>query len=192
MAARLVVVVVVVVLVACVGSVLTAAVSSTGQGDKNSFDTWTREDPWNEVVDKIMKEEFPLGGTDGREGVNPRGKLRAWSKTQMFLESMTRISSPTADRDKQVTEKLVLSWARKWNDMEGKFLASEGSFSKTIKLGPIKNCCELFRIQKYILGNPECVLYCRTCTYGLSILLVHGDLVYQQYMHIEQRCVLPD
>ena len=139
--------VVVLVLVACVGSVLAAAVSSTGQSDKNSFDTWTREDPWDEVVDESMKEEFVLGGTDGREGGNAGGKLKAWSKTQLFLESMTRIRFPPEDRDKQMTEKLVQSWARKWNDMEGRFLASEGSFGKTIKFGPIKNCCELFRIR---------------------------------------------
>ena len=163
--------VVVVVLVACVGSVLAAAVSSTGQSDKNSFDTWTREDPWDEVVDESMKEEFVLGGTDGREGGNAGGKLKAWSKTQLFLESMTRIRFPPEDRDKQMTEKLVQSWARKWNDMEGRFLASEGSFGKTIKFGPIKNCCELFRIQKYILRNVCCIAG-HVHTYGLSILSV--------------------
>lgn len=128
---------------ACVGSVLTASVASTGhQGDKNSFDTWTREDPWDEVVNKIMKEEFPLGDTDGKEGVNAGGTLKAWSKTQLFLESITRISLPPEDEDKQTTEKLFLSWAKKWSGMEGRFLASEGPFSQTIKFGPIKNCCE--------------------------------------------------
>lgn len=134
-------------MVVCVGSGLAAAVP----------DTWTGEGLWGED-DKIMKEEFFQWGTAGEERVNAmdaeerptawnrprRAREAVWDKMVMKTWlSMTKFSLPSDDGDKQTTKEAFLSWAEMWKE-EGVFLASEGSSSKTIKFGPIKNCCKLW------------------------------------------------
>lgn len=164
---------VVVALVACVGSILTVATPDTSyHDDKDSPDSWTGGDPWNEV-DKMM-EELPVWGTAGREGVNAwdgaEERLKeAWSrsrrreavmwdkmdeKMRSVWESITSITFPPENGDERTVEKPFPSWAEKWRDMEGKFRARDSASSKTIKFGPIKNCCELWSA----LSNSACAV----------------------------------
>ena len=159
---------VVVALVACVGSTLTAATPDTGyHDDKHSPDTWTEGDPWNEV--EKMMEELPVWGSAGREWDGAEERLKeVWSrsrrreavmwdkmdeKMQSVRERITSISFPPEDGD-ETAEKPFQSWAEKWRDMEGKFRARDSAASKTIKFGPIKNCCELWSA----LSNSACTV----------------------------------